>query len=319
MNRIQRAARIARLNSATRNSVPFADSGLVVHDLIQKMSKDKAKKPVVFVDDSAQSMVCLNRRKFLFEANEVLEIETLGSIKELFETDLVSIKQIQPKVKKEPSLVHMRNLAISHVEDPVALSYIAHVAAIIDYRQKACFCSRCGTALQVPTSRACPKCGLEKYPRQSPVAIVLVHDPVADAVLLGRRPQSPVWSLLAGFCEPIESIENCAVREVLEESGVQIDRASVEIAATQPWPFIADKYEGCSFMMGCYAQVTESGQKPRPQVEELDEVRWFSSKELDELWRQNSPILPMKVSMARYLISSYLTALHAEQPEYSDL
>ena len=161
------------------------------------------------------------------------------------------------------------------------------------------FCGRCGSRNRlVPGERClrCPECGLDSYARISPSMIVLVTR--GDEVLLARSPRfvSGVYSTLAGFVEPGESAEECVVREVREEVGIEVGR--LQYLGSQGWPFPH------SLMLGFHAEYV-SGEIV-PQADEIEDARWFP---IDRL-----PPLPMSRSIARYLIDLYV-ARRLGQPE----
>ncbi|SIS21264.1 NAD+ diphosphatase [Aquipseudomonas alcaligenes] len=153
------------------------------------------------------------------------------------------------------------------------------------------FCGRCGSRnRQVPGERClrCPECGLDSYARISPSMIVLVTR--GDELLLARSPRfvPGVYSTLAGFVEPGESAEECVVREVHEEVGIQVGK--LQYLGSQGWPFPH------SLMLGFHAEYV--GGEIVPQPEEIEDARWFA---IDQL-----PPLPMQRSIARYLIDLYV-------------
>ena len=153
------------------------------------------------------------------------------------------------------------------------------------------FCGRCGGCnRQVPGERClrCPECGLDSYARISPSMIVLVTR--GDELLLARSPRfvPGVYSTLAGFVEPGESAEECVVREVYEEVGIQV--GNLQYLGSQGWPFPH------SLMLGFHAEYV--GGEIVPQPEEIEDARWFA---IDQL-----PPLPMQRSIARYLIDLYV-------------
>lgn len=153
------------------------------------------------------------------------------------------------------------------------------------------YCGSCGQAMQASDQhrmRYCLSCGLEQYPRLSPCMIVLVTR--GDELLLARSPRfvSGMYSCLAGYAEPGETMEGCVHREVHEETCVQIH--NVRYVASQNWPFPH------SMMMGYHADYLAGEIVPQP--DEIEDARWFSIHEL--------PPLPMPGSIARYLIDLYL-------------
>lgn len=183
---------------------------------------------------------------------------------------------------------------------------LAYARGMLLWRARTRFCSVCGATLRfeegghVGTCTAAA-CAALHYPRTDPAVIVLVTDP-AGRVLLGRQPQwTPgLYSCLAGFVEPGESLEEAAAREVFEEAGVRI--GDVRYVASQPWPFPS------SLMVGFTA--TASGAEPVPDQREIEEVRWFSRAELDRFGSAGAPgpdgrLLPGPDSIARLLIERW--------------
>ena len=153
------------------------------------------------------------------------------------------------------------------------------------------FCGRCsGRTVRGPDelSRKCTRCGTVYHPRLSPAAIVLVRR--GDELLLARSPGFPkgMYSVLAGFVEPGESIEETISREVLEEVGVAVK--NVRYFGSQPWPFPH------SLMIGFTADY--AGGEIEPQAGEIEDAGWYP---LDAL-----PDLPPRVSIARAMIDAFL-------------
>lgn len=170
------------------------------------------------------------------------------------------------------------------VETIAVAAYASQIAHFLDtYR----FCGRC-SAKTVPSSRErlvrCEACKRDIYPRVSPCIIILVEH--GSRILLTRAPHFPagMYGLVAGFVEPGESLEACAKREVLEETGVRI--RNVRYVASQPWPFPSQ------LMVGFTAEY--DGGDLVVDTQELEEAAWF---ELDAL-----PQIPPPLSIARHLI-----------------
>jgi NAD+ diphosphatase len=151
------------------------------------------------------------------------------------------------------------------------------------------FCGRCGTPTQPKRDervRVCPACKLSAYPRVAPAVMALVHR--GNQVLLARSPHFPagMYSALAGFVEPGESLEQCLAREVEEEVGVRISNS--RYFASQPWPFPH------SLMIAFVCEY--AGGEIRPQAGEIEDAKWFEVLQL--------PKLPSKISIARRLIDA---------------
>ena len=156
---------------------------------------------------------------------------------------------------------------------------------IVEWHRTHRFCGRDGTET-VPRlaelAKECPRCGMLFYPRLSPAVIVLVKR--GDDVLLARSPGFPpgMYSVLAGFVEPGESIEETIEREVCEEVGVEVK--NVRYFGSQLWPFPN------SLMIGFIADY--AGGELRVEPSEIEDAGWYSADDL--------PTLPPKVSIARH-------------------
>jgi NAD+ diphosphatase len=162
------------------------------------------------------------------------------------------------------------------------------------------FCGRCGTPTlpkREERVRVCPACKLSAYPRVAPAVMALVHR--EKRLLLARSPHFPagMFSALAGFVEPGESLEQCLAREVAEEVGVQIRNS--RYFASQPWPFPHS-------LMIAFVCEWSSGEI-RPQAGEIEEANWFDLLHL--------PKLPSKISIARRLIDAVCQELSRSSEE----
>ena len=163
------------------------------------------------------------------------------------------------------------------------------------------FCARCGAASRVADQgwkRACPACGAEHFPRTDPVVIMLILH--GNSVLLGRSAAWPpgMYSLLAGFMEPGESIEAAVRREVWEEAGIPVGQ--VDYLSSQPWPFPS------SLMLGCRgaALAREIARDPA----ELEDARWVSREGVLAALAGHDPDLKpaRRGSIARFLLERWL-------------
>jgi NAD+ diphosphatase len=154
------------------------------------------------------------------------------------------------------------------------------------------FCGRCGQpTVHAPAERAklCPQCGLLSFPRLSPAVIMLIQR--GDELLLARNRAfaEGFFSVLAGFVEPGESLEEAVAREVREEVGLEV--TDIRYFGSQPWPFPH------SLMIGFTAQY--AGGEIRLQADEIVEAQWYSR-------RGELPRLPGKLSIARRLIDWFV-------------
>jgi len=161
------------------------------------------------------------------------------------------------------------------------------------------FCGQCGTETNVDWwghRRRCPDCNREHFPRTDPAIIVAVtHE---DRILLARNPAWPrgFASVLAGFVEPGESLEDAVAREVREEAGIDVDRDRIEYHSSQPWPFPA------SVMLGFLAEATTGELDPDP--EELADAEWYTRDEVGH----GAIGLPPVLSISRRLIDDWLAS-----------
>lgn len=158
------------------------------------------------------------------------------------------------------------------------------------------FCGRCGSPTELVSgerARRCIRCGLSSYPRISPAIIIAVtrESERGEQILLARNHRFPAgrYSVVAGFVEAGETLEECAAREVHEEVGVQI--ANIRYFGSQSWPFPN------SLMIGLTADY--AGGEISLEESEIADARWFSPETM--------PQLPPKISIARQLIEVFLS------------
>jgi len=183
---------------------------------------------------------------------------------------------------------------------------VAYAAGMAAWHRRHPHCSACGAHTQSVEGgrlRRCPVCGSVHHPRVDPVVIMLVHD--GEHLLLGRRGSAPVgrFSILAGFVEPGESLEEAIVREVREEAGVQVGQ--VTYVSSQPWPFPAN------LMLGFTARHLSG--EPQIGDGELAELGWFTREEVSRSAHGRGPVeLPGRVTIARRLIDRWLAEPSAE-------
>ncbi|MEV0587345.1 NAD(+) diphosphatase [Nonomuraea sp. NPDC050310] len=160
-------------------------------------------------------------------------------------------------------------------------------------------CPRCGARTEIEHGghvRRCPVDESLNFPRVDPAVIMLIRD-ADDRCLLARGPQWPAGrlSVLAGFVEPGESLENAVIREVAEEVGVPV--INPRYLGSQPWPFPR------SLMLGFFADAVSTDLLL--DQEEIAEARWFTRDELAEALKEGEVRLPPPVSIARRLIETW--------------
>src|SRR5215469_8833495 len=183
---------------------------------------------------------------------------------------------------------------------------IAQAKALIDWHQRHGFCPRCGAPTRIMDAgyrRLCDRCNAEHFPRVDPVVIMLATD--GDACLIGRGKQFPpgMFSALAGFMEPGETIEEAVRRELMEEASVKV--TEVTYYATQPWPFPS------SLMIGCFAKAESRAAKV--DENELAEVRWLErsvARAVIAGEHVEGLRLPPPIAIAHHLIRTWALGEH---------
>jgi NAD+ diphosphatase len=167
---------------------------------------------------------------------------------------------------------------------------------LLDWDRTHQFCGRCGAPTEAKSderARVCPQCRLSVYPRIAPAIMALVRK--GRQVLLGRSPHFPpgMYSALAGFVEPGETLEQCLAREVEEEVGLRVSQ--IRYFASQPWPFPHS-------LMIAFVCDWESGEIS-PREGEIEAAHWFDVLQL--------PKLPSRISISRRLIDAVTDEMRA--------
>lgn len=200
--------------------------------------------------------------------------------------------------------LELRPIYVNGLIDTAALGAVAQAAGLMNWHRTHRFCSRCGgeTAMRIGGyKRVCRQCAAEHFPRTDPVAIMLAVTPMR--CLLGRSPHFPpgMYSALAGFIEPGETIEAAVRRETYEESGIRIGRVAYH--ASQPWPF------PMSLMIGCFGEAL--GEEVSFDGRELEDCRWFSREETLAVLAGSHPegvMCPPPAAIAHHLIRAWAEA-----------
>jgi NAD+ diphosphatase len=206
------------------------------------------------------------------------------------------------KARPEILLTDLRTIAVKGLVESEHLPPLAEAKALLGWHARHHFCPNCGASTNVVDGgwrRDCPACGAQHFPRTDPVVIMLPF--AGDACVLGRshRFQRGMWSCLAGFMEPGETIEEAVRRETREECGIAC--GGVRYFASQPWPFPS------SLMIGCHAEALS-----RELVidrAELDDARWFERDEVATMLLRRHPdelTTPPEVAIAYHIIRAWV-------------
>ena len=177
---------------------------------------------------------------------------------------------------------------------------LATAKSMFEWRRRHQYCASCGqpsAPMDGGWKRKCPACEVEHFPRTDPVVIMLACH--GDRCMLGRQEIWPkgMFSALAGFLEPGESIEEACARELAEEAGLRT--ISVRYHSTQPWPYPS------SLMIGLIAEVEDD--EGTPDQTELSEVRWFTREEARRLIQGEieGVFCPQPMAIAHQLLKAW--------------
>jgi NAD+ diphosphatase len=204
--------------------------------------------------------------------------------------------------RNDLKIIDLRTIAVQGAVATEHLPPLAEGKAVLGWHVRHRFCPNCGAATvlsQAGWRRDCPSCKAEHFPRTDPVVIMLAI--AGERCVLGRSPRFPqtMWSCLAGFAEPGESIEEAVRREVREEVGLTCAR--VKYFASQPWPFPS------SLMIGCHAEaLTEEIVIDKSEIED---ARWFDREELGLMLGRKHPqglTTPPPIAIAHHIVRDFV-------------
>jgi NAD+ diphosphatase len=213
----------------------------------------------------------------LFTANDAPELEAVY----LGEDDR-AVAWFARRIEPSETLKPLRALMIEDILTHDKLSILAQARSILHWHETHGFCAKCGAKSLMADAgyrRHCEACKADHFPRTDPVVIMAIRH--EGKILLGRQASWPpgMFSALAGFMEPGETIEDAVRREVLEEAGIEVGKVSY--CANQPWPFPS------SLMVGMIGEAETTELKIDPA--ELETARWFERSEVETMLDRTHP------------------------------
>jgi len=241
----------------------------------------------------------------------------------LFETIESEKDIVQESFSETYSFQQLRSIG-GIISDDHDAGILATARGLSVWHRSNRFCSKCGSptaSRKLGTSRMCVNsdCRARYYPRIDPSVIVQVTTSLSDMngneedyILLGRKSVWPKnrYSVLAGFTEIGESLEETILREIKEESGVDIDRESIQYYSSQPWPFPRSLMIGFTSRVSNAANSTSALPKITVDYNEMEDVKFFSKREVREALRMNNQAdakltIPGRASLAYHMITSW--------------
>jgi NAD+ diphosphatase len=297
---------------------PSAATGFAGNRIERRSEHRTAEAVTAALGDAAARLYLFRADKVLLRADDPLftgaEANALGAKRD--EAVLLGwttagprlaamVPETAPMDEAKITLTDLRSVAITGAVSADHLGALAQARSLANWHARHGFCANCGTPTTMSAGgyrRDCPACKTQHFPRTDPVVIMLAIDASTgtERALLGRQPQFPpgMYSCLAGFLEPGETIEDAVRRETAEESGIRVGR--VRYHASQPWPFPA------SLMIGCHAEAI-STDIVRDETE-LEDCRWFTRDEVRAMIAGTHPDglkAPTRMAIANHIVTAW--------------
>ncbi|MGO4525522.1 NAD(+) diphosphatase [Microvirga sp. 2MCAF35] len=199
------------------------------------------------------------------------------------------------------AVVDLRSIAVRGLVPAEELGLLAMAKSLLDWHRRHRFCANCGAPTQPAQAgfrRDCSACGAQHFPRTDPVVIMLITR--GDKCLMGRQPRfaEKMYSCLAGFLEPGETIEDAVRRETFEEAGIRV--GAVRYMTSQPWPFPSNVMIGC-IGEALTDEITFDG-------EELEDARWFTKDDVRRMLEGTHEqfAAPSPIAIANHLVREWV-------------
>ena len=293
-------------------------------DRLSALRDDKAAVEALLQSPDARSLVFVGEVPVMKALSApdpcftLAQVESFGAMREqvllglsdqgplfasLFDADLAMGEPPAIPGRDDVTMVDLRSLAVKRLLPRSMLGIMAQAKSVLHWHMRHRFCSSCGSPSQVASAgwkRECLACKAPHFPRTDPVVIMVAVR--GDKCLLGRQSRfaAGMYSALAGFIEPGETVEDAVRREVMEEAGIQIGH--VTYMASQPWPFPA------SLMIGCLAEaISEEITIDRT---ELEDARWFTRDEVRQMLQGTHDkflAAPQLIAIARTLLQTWVS------------
>lgn len=294
---------------------PLATLGFV-RNRLDRHSAEQPEETVPPLDAEGTGLLILGGDRFLLRGDTAIQsASTLPQAVERTETVFLGRWDGRPvfaasiPADELPTLegtenrsLDLRSIATDGTVEAEELGLLAVAKSMLDWHGRHRFCANCGAPTFTAAGgfrRECRACNAHHFPRVDPVVIMLVRR--GETCLLGRGPhfRPHMFSCLAGFLEPGETIEDAVRREVYEETKIRV--GAVSYRASQPWPFPS------SLMLGCVAEALDGEIVTDPT--EIEDARWFDREAVAAMIEGTHPeglVSPPPMAIAHVLMRQFL-------------